>query len=84
MCIKGTQARRHAGTHAYTPTVAKLPLHVQKKPRSLTLVLDSFVPSARVMDREKIFKKINKKDSVYDTWVSGITDFKMGLISIKF
>ena len=29
--------------------------HIKKKPRSLTrLVLDSFVPSARVMDREKM------------------------------
>ena len=42
-----------AGTHARTPTVTKLPC-TKKKPRSLTLVLDSFVPSARVMDREKI------------------------------
>ena len=49
MCIKGMHARTHAGT----PTVAKLPC-TKKKPRSLTLVLDSFVPSARVMDREKI------------------------------
>ena len=45
MCIKGR--------HARTPTVAKLPCS-KKKPRSLTLVLDSFVPSARVMDREKM------------------------------
>ena len=43
-----------ARTHAHTPTVAKLPC--TKKPRSLTLVLDSFVPSARVMDREKIYQ----------------------------
>ena len=41
-----------ACTHARTPTGTSY--HVQKKPRSLTLVLDSFVPSARVMDREKI------------------------------
>ena len=46
MCIKGRHARTHADGDKATM--------YKKKPRSLTLVLDSFVPSARVMDREKI------------------------------
>ena len=48
-------ARGHVRGHARNDmTVARLPY--SKKPRSLTLLLDSFVPSAlRVMDREKIF-----------------------------
>ena len=41
-------------THTRTQARTKATIY-QKKPRSLTLVLDSFVPSARVMDREKFF-----------------------------
>ena len=48
-------ARGHARTHAHTHTRRQAQATMyKKKPRSLTLVLDSFVPSARVMDREKI------------------------------
>ena len=43
--------KRHAHTHDTRRSQATM---YKKKPRSLTLVLDSFVPSARVMDREKI------------------------------
>ena len=43
-------ARGQARTHADGDKATMY----KKKPRSLTLVLDSFVPSARVMDREKI------------------------------
>ena len=46
-----SKAVTHARTHTRRRSQS---YHVQKKPRSLTLVLDSFVPSARVMDREKI------------------------------
>ena len=51
MCIKGTHAR-HTHADGRKATMYK------KKPRSLTLVLDSFVPSARVMDRGKICKPL--------------------------
>ena len=47
---KRTQTRTLARRYGRKATIS------QKKPRSLTLVLDSFVPSARVMDREKIVK----------------------------
>ena len=40
--------------HARTHADGRKATMYKKKPRSLTLVLDSFVPSARVMDREKI------------------------------
>ena len=46
-----------AGTHAGTHADGRKATMYKKKPRSLTLVLDSFVPSARVMDREKINKQ---------------------------
>ena len=48
---RGHEKGTHAGTHAADGRKATM---YQKKPRSLTLVLDSFVPSARVMDREKM------------------------------
>ena len=48
-------ARGDTRTHARTHTRRSQATIFLKKPRSLTLVLDSFVPSARVMDREKIF-----------------------------
>ena len=48
LCV--SKARTHARTH----TDGDKATMYKKKPRSLTLVLDSFVPSARVMDREKI------------------------------
>ena len=52
-CVsKARQSRTHTRRRSQS-------YHVQKKPRSLTLVLDSFVPSARVMDREKIALYIN-------------------------
>ena len=49
LCVSLSKARTHARRQARA-TILK------KKPRSLTLVLDSFVPSARVMDREKMVK----------------------------
>ena len=45
--------RGHARTHTRMHDGRKATIY-KKKTRSLTLVLDSFVPSARVMDREKI------------------------------
>ena len=45
-----------AVTHARIHADGRKATMYKKKPRSLTLVLDSFVPSARVMDREKILK----------------------------
>ena len=51
LCV--SRARTHAHTHE---TRRSQSYHIQKKPRSLTLVLDSFVPSAlQVMDREKMW-----------------------------
>ena len=53
LCV--SKAGTHARTHARTPTGTSY--HIFFKPRSLTLVLDSFVPSARVMDREKMVNR---------------------------
>ena len=51
LCVSkaGRRARAHADGRRATM--------YKKKPRSLALVLGSFVPSARVMDREKITRK---------------------------
>ena len=56
LCV--SKAGTHAGTHAHTHADGRKATMYKKKPRSLTLVLDSFVPSARVMDREKMVNTV--------------------------